>query len=66
MLIHINGKEKEITEGMALDALLKEFDISTVGTAVEVNREVIPKRTYAQKRLKEGDVVEIIRMVGGG
>ncbi|MBE9528789.1 MAG: sulfur carrier protein ThiS, partial [Proteobacteria bacterium] len=43
-----------------------DLDISTIGTAVELNREVVPKRTYAETVLKDGDVIEIIRMVGGG
>ncbi len=66
MEIQINGETRTVTDGVKLDALLSDLDISTIGTAVELNREVVPKRTYAETTLNEGDVIEIIRMVGGG
>jgi sulfur carrier protein len=66
MEIRINGEKRLVANGVKLDALLGDLDISTVGTAVELNREVVPKRTYAETTLGEGDVIEIIRMVGGG
>lgn len=66
MEIQINGEKRVVTDGVKLDVLLSDLDISTVGTAVELNREVVPKRTYAETTLGEGDVIEIIRMVGGG
>ncbi len=66
MQIQINGEERTVKEGVMLDTLLSELDISTIGTAVELNREVVPKRTHNETALSEGDVVEIIRMVGGG
>ncbi len=66
MQIRINGENREVAEGLNLETLLCDLDISTAGTAVELNREVVPKRTYGETRLSNGDVVEIIRMVGGG
>ena len=66
MIVQINGKDREIEEGVQLDQLLSDLNISTIGTAVELNREVVPKRTYAETPLSDGDIVEIIRMVGGG
>ncbi len=66
MQIQINGESRIISDGTKLDALLSDLDISTIGTAVELNREVVLKRTYSETALSEGDVIEIIRMVGGG
>jgi len=34
--------------------------------AVERNREIVPKSTYATVRLAEGDRIEIVQFVGGG
>ena len=33
---------------------------------VEHNREVVPRERWAQVALQEGDVVELLRFVGGG
>ena len=66
MIVSINGGEKEVEDGVTLKALLDLFEIKTQGVAVEVNKEVVPKRLYAATIIKERDAVEIIRMVGGG
>jgi sulfur carrier protein len=34
--------------------------------AVAVNRDVVPRSTFATHRLAEGDRVEILEAVGGG
>ncbi len=34
--------------------------------AVEINREIVPKASYAETVIKPGDQVEIINFVGGG
>lgn len=66
MRVKVNGEYKEITEGTTLEALLDGFGVKRQGIAVDVNREIIPKGAYASTVLKDGDVIEIIRMVGGG
>jgi len=40
--------------------------IDPVRVAVERNLEVVPRRTYAQVELREGDALEIVTFVGGG
>lgn len=66
MLIRINGQEKEIQDGLTVEALLALFNISLSGVAIDLNREIVPKRALAHTRLKNGDCVEIVRMTGGG
>jgi sulfur carrier protein len=34
--------------------------------AVEVNRTLVPRATYAGTPLRDGDQVEIVHFVGGG
>ena len=50
----------------ALPELLALFEIDTRRVAVAVNGEVIPKRKHPDTIVREGDVVEVVRMVGGG
>jgi len=66
MRVRVNGEEKEIDNGMTAGGLLAGLDIKLAGVAVEVNREIVPKRNLAETILHEGDSIEIVRMVGGG
>lgn len=66
MQVRINGEEKAIEGKMTLGELLSLLNIKLQGVAVEVNREIVPKRNLSTTPLKEGDSVEIVRMVGGG
>lgn len=66
MHIKVNGERREISEGMTIDALLNILAIKRQGIAIDLNREIVPKRLLGTTVLKEGDAVEIVRMVGGG
>lgn len=66
MKIKVNGEQREFEEGITLERLLSLLDIKLQGIAVDVNREIVPKRMFGETTLKEGDAVEIVRMVGGG
>ena len=66
MRIFVNGQEKEVAEGLTVEGLLKALGVRREGTAVEVNREIVPKARYAETMLKAGDQVEIVTFVGGG
>ena len=66
MLIKLNGEIKELPEGATIEALLESLSIKAQGIAVEVNREIVPRRLFGTAALKDGDAVEIVRMVGGG
>lgn len=66
MVIRINGEEREMPEAATLEALLGYLKIKPHGIALEVNREIIPKRLYTETVLRPGDAVEIVRMTGGG
>ncbi|MBI5901976.1 MAG: sulfur carrier protein ThiS [Deltaproteobacteria bacterium] len=64
--ISLNGEKRGVEEGTTLEGLLEGLMIKKQGIAVEVNREIIPKRLHMETRLKEGDSVGIVRMAGGG
>ncbi len=66
MKIKINGEDKTIADGLTISMLLDDLNIKKVGIAVEVNREIVPKTTHDKVLVNEGDVIEIVRMVGGG
>lgn len=64
--IIVNGKPREIEGATPLLALLDALGVNPRIVAVGINGEVIPKDTYAGAVVREGDDVEIVRMVGGG
>jgi sulfur carrier protein len=70
MNITVNGKAREIeTNGdreIDLPALLALFEINPRLVAVAINGDVIPKGEYADAKVRAGDALEIVRMVGGG
>ncbi|MDQ7082060.1 MAG: sulfur carrier protein ThiS [Aquificota bacterium] len=45
---------------------LMEIKVREVGLAVAVNEEVVPKSEYRTRKVKEGDRIEIVQLVGGG
>lgn len=66
MKIKLNGEEKEIDAGTTVSVLLDSLDAGPKGVAVEVNREIVPRSGHGSAALKDGDVVEVVRMTGGG
>lgn len=64
--IKVNGAPREVVEGLTLSALLRELELPPERVAVERNREIIHRDAYDSTRLAEGDVLEIVQIVGGG
>ena len=50
----------------ALSVYLKEAGYDTSRVAVEVNGEIVPKRSFGETAMKDGDSVEVVGFVGGG
>ena len=66
MQVRINGKEHDIEAGTTVATLLCELDAAPQRVAVEINRELVPRRTFEEVILNEGDTIEIVTFVGGG
>ena len=45
---------------------LAQLGVDPRAVAVELNQRILERSEFAAARLGEGDVVEIVRMVGGG
>jgi sulfur carrier protein len=61
----INGQDREVAAGTLL-SLLEELGLHPQGTVVERNREIVDREAYREIHLSEGDVLELVRLVGGG
>ena len=65
MKIIVNGKCLEFEKSTICD-LVKQYKLSKIKYVIEKNGEIINRDRYIDEELKEGDVVEIVRFVGGG
>ena len=68
MIIHVNGRPREVAPPVRLSEVL---ELSTSGgasrgIAVAVNGQVIPRSQHADTELTEGARVEIVMAVQGG
>jgi thiamine biosynthesis protein ThiS len=66
MKLTINDKPREVPDDLTLEALLRHLEISAHLTAVAHNGTIVRRDEYAERRLREGDRLEIVTMVGGG
>lgn len=66
MNILCNGNKHSITEGMSIQDLFEELNLSPDSVVAEINRKIVQPDHYGQHKLKDGDQVELIRFVGGG
>lgn len=66
MRVRVNGEDRELPEGITVDALLARLGLMPERVAVERNRLVVKRATWSETRLSEGDEVEILTFVGGG
>ena len=66
MQIVLNGNDHTLPSEMTLSQLVDELGIDRRLVAVAHNGEVVKRDTYEQITVRDGDQVEIVRMVGGG
>ncbi|CAN5719486.1 sulfur carrier protein ThiS [soil metagenome] len=62
----VNGEERTLASGVTVAVLAAELGVGPTGVAVAVNDEVLPRSTWADVRLDEGDRVEVLGAMQGG
>lgn len=66
MVITLNGKTETIERSMTIHDLLEEKSLKPETVVVEVNLEIIDRARFGETEIRDKDVVEILRFVGGG
>ena len=66
MQVTINGESREVAPEPTVEELLREIGTKQERVAVELNLEVVPRTEFGQRRVREGDSVEVVHFVGGG
>src|SRR5437867_2837180 len=62
----INGEPRQLPDALTVADLLEKLGYDCRRTAVEVNREVVPRPKHGSRPLTNGDAIEIVTLVGGG
>ena len=62
----VNGESRSARAGTTVAALLGEMGIDADRVAIERNEDVIPRRTWREVGIAEGDRLEIVAFIGGG
>lgn len=66
MRIRVNGEEREVADGTTVLGLVQALELRPDVVAVEVNRTLVGRARHASTPLQDGDVVEVVTLVGGG
>ena len=64
--LRINGKTVELEKPTTLLDYLENLGVNARSVAVEHNGEIVPRTSFTRVTFRNGDQVEIVRMVGGG
>ncbi len=66
MQVSVNGQSREVADGATIAELVAELGVKPQYVAVEVNLELVPRERHADRRLVDGDQLEVVTLVGGG
>ena len=66
MTVTVNGEQREVEDGMSIFGLLELLRLKPQVTIVEKNAEIVERLKYEDTPLADGDVLELVRLVGGG
>jgi sulfur carrier protein len=66
MKIQLNGQSTEIPDGTDLLGLLALRGVASELVAIELNESMVPRAKREGVALKDGDVVELLKMIAGG
>ena len=66
MNITLNGKPHSLNGEGNVVALLASLKVKPEQVAVAINGDVVPRRDWPKTTVNAGDVIEVVRAVGGG
>ena len=62
----VNGEPTSLPADSTVAELLARLELGGRKVAVAINRNVVPRSSYAATTLDHGDRIEILEAVGGG
>ena len=64
--IKLNGKYIKIQDKITLLNLVKKTKVSINKVAIELNKEIVNKKSLNKIKIKKNDKIEIVHFIGGG
>ena len=64
--IKLNGKYITIQDKITLLNLVKKTKISINKVAIELNKEIVNKKSLNKIKIKKNDKIEVVHFIGGG
>jgi thiamine biosynthesis protein ThiS len=64
MQIKVNGEVRVFEAPMTVALLADVLGLNPKQVAIEKNREIVPRATYGDAAIMEGDEIEIVRFIG--
>lgn len=65
LTINGNARQFDVAE-FTVERLVARLGLTGKRLAIELNGEIVPRSTFAQTALNNGDTLEIVGAVGGG
>jgi thiamine biosynthesis protein ThiS len=66
MKIILNGEEVKLEGKISVSSLIDKYSLDKRKIAVERNLEIVPRSSFEEVLINEGDRIEIIHFIGGG
>jgi thiamine biosynthesis protein ThiS len=66
MRLIVNGRPTETPALPTVADLAAWLELPAFGSAIELNGAVIPRSRHRETPLRDGDRLEVVRLVGGG
>ena len=66
MNLTVNGEARDLESRGTISDLLASLQLTEKTVLVELNGQAVRRFEFRSARLADGDIVEIVRMLGGG
>jgi sulfur carrier protein len=64
--IELNGEIRTVSDSDSVQDLIDALSLTNQALAIAVNREVVPRAKWRERRFAGGDKVDVVRAIGGG
>ncbi|PWC09450.1 sulfur carrier protein ThiS [Brenneria roseae subsp. americana] len=66
MKITLNDETLELDKAITIDALLTRLNRQQPGIALAINQTIIPRDTWSQHQVQDGDDILLFQAIAGG
>ncbi len=66
MEIQVNGGTQRLELGASVAGLITALGLDVNRVAVEINRQLVRRVSFEDRKIEPGDQIEIVEFVGGG